>query len=65
MSLDDCRGSAYYLRALMQNVQAEIDRGERKGATVLYAKPHPKRTLIGPFAARILRARFGIRKARA
>ena len=61
MSLDDCRESAFYLRALMRTCQAEIDRGERKGATVRYAKPHPKRTLIGPFAAKLLR--FGKRKA--
>lgn len=62
MSLDDCRGQAFYFRELMRQVQGDIDRGDRKGATVIYAKPHPKRTLIGPFAARLLR--FGKRKER-
>ena len=62
MSLTDHRGAAFYLRQLFAEAAAEIARGERKGATVLYAKPHPKRTLIGPFAARLLR--FGKRKER-
>lgn len=55
MSLKDFRGSAWAIQQLQQSVQDEIDRGERKGATVKYKKPNPAKTYIGPFKARLLR----------
>ena len=39
MSLNDYKGAAWAYRQLMQQVQAEIDRGERKGVTVRWKRP--------------------------
>lgn len=60
MSLDDCRGSAWAFRQWMRASADDIQSGKAKGAIVKYARPHPKRTLIGPFAAKLLR--FGRKK---
>jgi hypothetical protein len=51
----EIRESSWAFRTLMQQEADAIAREERKGATVLYARPHPKRTLIGRFHAKLLR----------
>jgi hypothetical protein len=63
MSLDHFRGSAYVVRKLMHAAEAEIRSGdgELKAARVIHRKAHPKKVLIGAFAARLLR--FGRRQA--
>lgn len=56
MSLDDHKGAAYVLRALMRQAQADIDTGgEIKPAVRKWKTAHPRKVLIGPFAARLLR----------
>lgn len=58
MSLSDHRGAAYYIRQLMQQAQAEIDRGERAGATVKWKTANPAKVAIGWFQRRLLRREF-------
>ena len=57
MSLDDHRGAAFYIRSLMRESQAEIDRGERKGATVKFKGANWAKVKIGWFAGKVLRHR--------
>jgi hypothetical protein len=61
-SLNDHRGSAWAVRELMRQAQAEIDREERKGADRRWPKAHPRVT-IGWFHRRILRGEFKRRRA--
>jgi len=42
MSRAHFKGTAYCFAKLMQDCAEEISRGERKGVTVIYSKPHPK-----------------------
>lgn len=58
MSLNDHRGYIWAMRELHQQVQDEIDRGERKGATVKWKTANPAKTMIGWFRRRILREEF-------
>jgi hypothetical protein len=58
MSLDDYKGAAYVFRRLMREAQAEIDRKERKGATVRWKMPNPAKTMIGWAKRRLLRGEF-------
>ena len=58
MSLDEYRGTAYAVRELMRMAQADIDSGERKGATVKWKKANPAKTAIGWFRRRLLRGEF-------
>ena len=56
MSLNECRGVAYAYREFMRLAQADIQSGgEIKPAVVKWKTAHPRRTLIGPFKARLLR----------
>lgn len=57
MSFDDHRETAWAYRELMRKAQAEIDAGERKGATVKFKTAHPK-VKIGWFKRRVLRGEF-------
>jgi hypothetical protein len=46
MSLNDHRGSAYLFRKWMQAAQAEIDSGQKSGATVIYRSADAKKTTV-------------------
>ena len=58
MSLSDFRESAHAFRELMRQAEREIQDGQRKGATVLYRKANPAKTVIGWFKRRLLRGEF-------
>lgn len=60
MSLTDHRGYVYAMRELFKQAQAEIDRGERKGADRRWPTAHPK---VASDWARILRGEFFKRRA--
>jgi hypothetical protein len=62
MSRAHFKGSSYAFAKWMQDCAEEISRGERKGVTVIYPKPHPK-TAIGWFRRRLLRGEFKKRRA--
>lgn len=61
MSRAEYRGSAWAVQQLMEAVQREIDRGERKGVTVRFRKANPAKTVIGWFRRRLIRGEFRIR----
>lgn len=42
MSTSDFKQTAHAFKTWMAAVQAEIDRGERTGATVIYRAAHPQ-----------------------
>lgn len=57
MSFETYRGSAWAVRELMRQAQADINAGigEIKPARVKWKTAHPRKVLIGAFAARLLR----------
>ena len=65
MSLEEYKGAAYFIRELMRAAERDCaDGGEVKPARRLWKRPHPAKTAIGWFEARVLRGEFR-RKRRA